>query len=489
MKKIISLVVLTVNFTVTMFGYTTTPIRSNAALLNDTIILFPDANFKNYLVSNFLINTNNDNNISLREAWNFKGKINISNISVTSILGIEYFQNVKVINCSNNPNIDSITYRFIGNNKLDSLILKNCGVHDYALPYNLKYLDITGNGATTQVVNIDFRIQNSNTVVLADSVVSNSFKIPGYSISHVSTDIYNSTNQQWYSPDFHPIQFVKPFTCTSIIGLTNIYTLYDKITWNTNDTTEMLFNICSGQYTATLSYQGSTMRTYTFNIVDTIINYSTLPIVTTPTGTIAATPTNTLTTTINSMSCAKIDSVMRNIGFTIHILNYTVTNSLITVLWNYGTNANDTLSSVIPWDSTGVTCIQAIINCQGTFRSSQTANIIFTGYVLIDNTTINKGKIIVDNSNNITGVVTDLNKENFISVAPNPFSNSTKVFINSTYTNVIIKLMNIEGIEVFKQSVTNNVIEINKENLSSGMYFLQVISNDKIIATEKVIIQ
>jgi hypothetical protein len=49
--------------------------------------------------------------------------------------------------------------------------------------------------------------------------------------------------------------------------------------------------------------------------------------------------------------------------------------------------------------------------------------------------------------------------------------------------------MNIAGAEVYKQSVTSNVVEINREDLSSGMYFLQVISNDKIVTTEKVIIQ
>ncbi len=49
--------------------------------------------------------------------------------------------------------------------------------------------------------------------------------------------------------------------------------------------------------------------------------------------------------------------------------------------------------------------------------------------------------------------------------------------------------MNIAGVEVYSQITTNNIVEISREGLSSGMYFLQVLSKNQIIETKKVIIQ
>jgi hypothetical protein len=485
MKKLITLIVLTVNFTVNSFGYTTTPVRSNAARLNDTIILFPDANFKNYLVGNLSINTSGDNEISIREAWSFKGKINISNISVTSVLGIEYFSNVKTINCSNNSNIDSITYRFIGNNKLDSLILKNCGVHDYVLPHNLKYLDISGNGATTQVVRINTRIQNSNTIILADSVISSGFKVAGYSINgSPTTDIYNSINQQYYSPDFYPVQFVKPFTCTSIIGLTNIYTLYDKVTWNTGDTTTILFNKCSGVYTATLSYQGSNMRIYTFNVVDTTITISNPSTYPSSLPLVDSLGTNPLTIT-----CPSTTPTLYGYKITTVPNASSSVDTIVSFVYQYQ-NSYDTTQALYGISYGGLYNVSTQYYCYSFTRSANAvAKYVVSNYVFIDLSKLNQGTVVISGSNSTTSVESIQTKEIGVTIAPNPFITSTKISIDSDLTNVTINLINLSGSIVLTQLVDNNNIEINRNNLASGLYFLQIISNNEVVTTKKIIIQ
>jgi hypothetical protein len=67
-------------------------------------VYIPDTNFKNYLLSRTdSINIDNDiNNISINEAKNFNGNITINDKSITSLIGIEYFSNIKNLNINNN---------------------------------------------------------------------------------------------------------------------------------------------------------------------------------------------------------------------------------------------------------------------------------------------------------------------------------------------------------------------------------------------------
>lgn len=65
-------------------------------------INIPDANFRNYLINNSSINTNGDNNINLLEAVAFTGIININNLGVSDMTGIEAFQNLSYLQCEGN---------------------------------------------------------------------------------------------------------------------------------------------------------------------------------------------------------------------------------------------------------------------------------------------------------------------------------------------------------------------------------------------------
>ena len=62
----------------------------------------PDANFKAALVGNIAINTNGDNEIQVSEASVFNGTINVYNLNIFSLSGIEAFVSLTVLFCQNN---------------------------------------------------------------------------------------------------------------------------------------------------------------------------------------------------------------------------------------------------------------------------------------------------------------------------------------------------------------------------------------------------
>lgn len=64
-------------------------------------VAIPDANFKNYLISNSVINTNGDTEIQVSEAVAFAGEINLSSTGIiTNITGIEAFTNLTELKAS-----------------------------------------------------------------------------------------------------------------------------------------------------------------------------------------------------------------------------------------------------------------------------------------------------------------------------------------------------------------------------------------------------
>ncbi len=66
------------------------------------IVNIPDASFKNCLLTNPAINTNNDNEIQLIEAQAFSGIIDCSWLNISDLTGIEAFIALTELYCSNN---------------------------------------------------------------------------------------------------------------------------------------------------------------------------------------------------------------------------------------------------------------------------------------------------------------------------------------------------------------------------------------------------
>ncbi len=105
---------------------------------------------------------------------------------------------------------------------------------------------------------------------------------------------------------------------------------------------------------------------------------------------------------------------------------------------------------------------------------------------IITNTTINTYVILSSNSD-------DLIQDNQLSLAPNPFSNSTvvKIPIGATSEQYLeFQIIDLQG-KVIKQEKIGKerVFEINRGNLNSGVYFLRVYSGQELVGTRKLIIE
>ena len=99
-------------------------------------INIPDANFKSTLIAEG-IDTNNDNEIQEFEALNVYN-LNLSNKSIASLEGIQFFTNLLDLNCSNNsikslniPNFFSIKKLSLNNNPIESLNCSNAVFLDF----------------------------------------------------------------------------------------------------------------------------------------------------------------------------------------------------------------------------------------------------------------------------------------------------------------------------------------------------------------------
>ncbi|MCK5906656.1 MAG: T9SS type A sorting domain-containing protein [Flavobacteriales bacterium] len=117
----------------------------------------PDANFKSALIANTAINTNSDSEISVTEAQNFTGEIDVYNKNISNLIGIEEFVNIIYLACHNNPQLNTIdiskntkltTFACVGNNMLSLDVSANTELQ-YLLCNNnqLTSLDVSANTA------------------------------------------------------------------------------------------------------------------------------------------------------------------------------------------------------------------------------------------------------------------------------------------------------------------------------------------------------
>jgi hypothetical protein len=90
--------------------------NKNADKNTNVIIEIPDATFKSYLVENF--DKNKDGNITLEEAKAIKD-LNIANMDIKKLDGIEKFADLESLDCSNNQ-LEELELRY--NKKLDKVI-------------------------------------------------------------------------------------------------------------------------------------------------------------------------------------------------------------------------------------------------------------------------------------------------------------------------------------------------------------------------------
>jgi hypothetical protein len=94
---------------------------------------------------------------------------------------------------------------------------------------------------------------------------------------------------------------------------------------------------------------------------------------------------------------------------------------------------------------------------------------------------------------NITGISTlnSGNTDEAVTIAPNPFSTTTKIILNdaSLINNCELKIYSVVGIEVMHIAITQLLTTLYTGNLPSGLYFYTVTSQNRTIQSRKLISQ
>lgn len=126
-------------------------------LTNAQNVNIPDANFKNFLVNSWAINTNQDDEIQVSEAAAFNGNMFCYLCGIADLTGIESFTSLKSIKMQFNwlTSVDlsscvALTKLDLAGNELESLNVSGCSILDTLdCSYNghLTNLDVSNNNA------------------------------------------------------------------------------------------------------------------------------------------------------------------------------------------------------------------------------------------------------------------------------------------------------------------------------------------------------
>lgn len=89
-----------------------------------------------------------------------------------------------------------------------------------------------------------------------------------------------------------------------------------------------------------------------------------------------------------------------------------------------------------------------------------------------------------------TGITNNRSGNPFFNLYPNPFSQSSKIVLSKPYREITIFIYNSLGQVIRKQtSYNSSTVDIQRNDLSSGTYFISVICERQNIGTQKIIIE
>ena len=89
---------------------------------------------------------------------------------------------------------------------------------------------------------------------------------------------------------------------------------------------------------------------------------------------------------------------------------------------------------------------------------------------------------------NTVGIEENL-KNGGLTIYPNPFDYQTTINFEQELQDVTIKLIDVLGKEIKTLNYSGSQIVIEKGEMNKGVYFVQVIDENKNVTTKKIIIQ
>jgi len=85
--------------------------------------------------------------------------------------------------------------------------------------------------------------------------------------------------------------------------------------------------------------------------------------------------------------------------------------------------------------------------------------------------------------------VNEISVYNSISVFPDPVITKTTFSLRSEVRNALLKIYDVNGREAKQISFSGMQVIFDRGNIESGIYFYQIVSENKNIATGKLVIQ
>jgi hypothetical protein len=88
------------------------------------------------------------------------------------------------------------------------------------------------------------------------------------------------------------------------------------------------------------------------------------------------------------------------------------------------------------------------------------------------------------------GINEILNSNEILNITPNPFSQSTQITLNQSYHNIALAVYDIQGKQVAQQQYADSdKIQLSRNQLSNGLYFLKLTLDDKAVETGKIVVR
>lgn len=85
--------------------------------------------------------------------------------------------------------------------------------------------------------------------------------------------------------------------------------------------------------------------------------------------------------------------------------------------------------------------------------------------------------------------IDDVSKDESIKVFPNPFSTQTELQTDKYFKNATLRVYNIDGETVMQMAnLSGQTIVLHRNNLPSGLYFLRLMQDNKIVSSKKLVI-
>jgi len=509
-------------------GYPSLTWQGNTHTESCCFVNIPDANFKAALVADAAINTDGDTEISCAEAATYTGTIDVSNTGISDMTGIESFVNITELNCSQNALtglnvtantslttldciINSITTLDVSNNV--SLISLKCSGNQltninvtqntlltlfYCDENSLTSLDVTQNTAlqtlychinslttldVTQNTLLTSLICRSNSLISLDATQNTLLSnLQCHFNSLTNLDITNNTaltKLYCYNNNIEMLDLGQNSSLTDIRVNNNILEVLNVA--NGNNTNVTYFNATGNANLNCIQVDDSTYSANNWTNIDaqSYFSVSACPCFAINSNTIFETVCNSYTSPSGEVWTAT------NV-YTDTIPNGTGCDSIITI--DLTVNVIDTALSI---NGATITVGSAIgtyqwVDCDNnntpiagetnqSFTASQNGNyaVIVTENGCSDTSScINISTVGIENDDFL----------NNVSIYPNP--TNLEFTINSEYKIETIVIIDNVGKTVKTVTTRNNTINVS--DLTSGIYFLKIETDEGLINTKLI---